>query len=118
MRQRDLNVHRSLITRPFERPAYGHPASQLLYRVSEHDFGKLVRHIDLRQFSYRTLSRKAWINRPISGASSSSAKCPVSSRCNSVFGSSRRNASAPGAEKIGSFLPHTASTGGCLSRRY
>src|SRR5262249_49709472 len=50
----------------------------LLYRVSEHDFGKPVRRIDLRQFSYRTfLSRKAWINRPISGASSSSAKCPV-----------------------------------------
>src|SRR5215469_18879944 len=89
------------------------------YIESVNIFGKLVLHIDLRQFSYRTfLSRKAWINRPISGASSSSAKCPVSSRCNSVFGTSRRNASAPGAEKIGSFLPHTASTGGCLSRRY
>ena len=47
----------------------------------------------------------------------SSAKCPVSSRCVSASGRSRRKGAAPAAGKIGSFLPHTIKVGGWCSRK-
>src|SRR5688572_13576357 len=57
-------------------------------------------------------AKKSRIRRAISAPWSSSAKCPVSSRCSSARGRSSRYARAPSAGKITSFLPHTISAGG------
>src|SRR5262249_26311405 len=62
--------------------------------------------------------RKSRIAAAIAAWCVSSAKCPVSKNLTSAFGSSRLNASAPDGRKNGSFLPHTARSGGCHLRKY
>ena len=57
-------------------------------------------------------SRKSWIIGAMTSSLSSRAKCPVSSRCSSALGRSRRYGLAPTAGKILSFLPQTISVGG------
>jgi hypothetical protein len=56
--------------------------------------------------------RKSRMLSAISRACVSSAKWPVSKKRTSARGISRLNASAPGGRKNGSFLPHTAKSGG------
>jgi len=62
-------------------------------------------------------ARKSRIAAAISGACVSSAKCPVSKKLTTASGISRLNASAPGGRKNGSFLPHTARSGGLYLRK-
>lgn len=57
-------------------------------------------------------SRKSRINTAISSPLSSSAKWPVSSRCSSASGKSRRYGRAPSAGNISSLAPHTIKVGG------
>src|SRR5690242_10694283 len=64
------------------------------------------------------LVRKSRIDAAISRAWVSSAKWPVSSNRTSALRLSRLNASAPDGRKNGSFLPHTASSGGRCVRKY
>src|SRR3954447_9268681 len=58
------------------------------------------------------LARKLLMYVAIKSPSSSSAKCPVSSRWNSRLFKSRLWGSAPSAGKMKSFLPHTINVGG------
>ena len=67
-----------------------------------------LRHVFLRFYA----ARKSRIAAAISAACVSSAKCPVSRNWMTAFEMSRLNASAPAGKKNGSFLPHTASSGG------
>src|SRR5262249_34400337 len=62
--------------------------------------------------------RKSRMSRAIRFPSLSSAKCPASSRWNSIVLRSRLYGSAPAAVKIWSFLPHTISIGGWYFRKY
>src|SRR5262249_50598167 len=64
------------------------------------------------------LVRKSRITSAISLAWVSSAKWPVSKNRTSALRLSRLNASAPDGRKNGSFLPHTASSGGWCVRKY
>src|ERR1700730_16436055 len=63
-------------------------------------------------------ARKPRIAAAISLACVSSAKWPVSRKRTTAPGISRLNASAPGGRKNGSFLPHTARSGGLCVRKY
>src|SRR5262245_54866032 len=60
----------------------------------------------------------ARIRSAIFSPSSSRAKCPVSSRWNSMVFKSRLYGSAPAGGKIASFFPHTTSVGGWCLRKY
>src|ERR1700749_636860 len=63
-------------------------------------------------------ARKSRILSAISLACVSTAKCPVSRKRTTAEGISRLNAAAPGGRKNGSFLPHTARSGGLCARKY
>ena len=60
----------------------------------------------------KCLARKSRMAAPISRAWVSRAKCPLSTKRTSASGTSRLKTSAPRGMKNGSFLPHTARTGG------
>src|SRR5262249_45880517 len=62
--------------------------------------------------------RKSRMLSAISRACVSKAKWPVSKKRTTAGGLSRLNASAPGGKKNGSFLPHTARSGGLCVRKY
>src|SRR5215467_14874966 len=69
---------------------------------------------DLRDRHLRNLR----ILSAISLACVSKAKWPVSKKRTTARGLSRLKASAPGGKKNGSFLPHTAKSGGLCVRKY
>ncbi len=71
-----------------------------------------VRRTNSTQLRGTFLSKNSSISRAISSPLSSSAKWPVSRRCNSAFGRSRKYARAPSAGKILSFAPQTMRAGG------
>src|SRR5262249_49514848 len=71
-----------------------------------------------RRWVYEIQARKSRIAAAISAACVSSAKCPVSRKRTTAAGMSRLKASAPAGRKNGSFLPHTAKSGGLCARKY
>src|SRR5215471_7505772 len=71
-----------------------------------------------RRSVYIQGARKSRIVPVISRACVSNAKWPVSKKRTTALGMSRLNASAPDGRKNGSFLPHTARSGGRCVRKY
>jgi hypothetical protein len=90
-------------------------AAQPLEDLEERSADELT--VELSDAYRMRADRKRKICSAIGWACSSRAKCPVSTKWISASGTSRLNASAPAGMKKGSFLPHTASTGGLTLRK-
>src|SRR5262249_35101636 len=91
--------------------------TEFLENDGAHDDSPLIgstHPLDSRGWSLglRNQARNSRIAAAISAACVSSAKCPVSRKRTTAAGMSRLKASAPAGRKNGSFLPHTAKSGG------